>query len=316
MSTYDEYYNDFVSLAQELVDGLKTRSKEENNEYFKKFVDKGGWRRLGCGAASNEYIEKFKEIYENTPNFLSYFTIIPYGAFANCSWLISITIPNSIIEIDSEAFFSCTELTEVFLPYSVKVLGSGIFKYCKSLSKIILPKYVNFRHIPAYFAHNTALKEAWIPATVKSVGSCAFPNTLDTLVVSKRNTPLYCEENSSIIKCKKIVYLGPVEDFLIFCARKGESDGTYAKYRRAWSGHTLDQKDHKYDLYYMIGSTKYKIGFDIDNSTKIECKGSAPMLGGVFTFGTYASSWGIGYSNNYALMNISRVKRYLKTFYK
>lgn len=86
------------------------------------------------------------------------------------------------------------------------------------------------------------------------------------------------------------MYLGPVEDFLIFCARKGESDGTYAKYRRAWSGHTLDQKDHKYDLYYMIGSTKYKIGFDIDNSTKIECKGSAPMLGGVFTFGTYASS--------------------------
>jgi len=62
-------------------------------------------------------------------------TEIEMGAFQNCSKLVSVTIPNSITGIWDNAFRSCTSLASITIPNSVKTLGDNAFRGCTSLTK-------------------------------------------------------------------------------------------------------------------------------------------------------------------------------------
>ena len=59
-------------------------------------------------------------------------------AFYNCYNLISITIPNSVINIESEAFLECKALTSIEIPNSVKTIGNQAFGYCENLTTAII----------------------------------------------------------------------------------------------------------------------------------------------------------------------------------
>ena len=84
-------------------------------------------------------------------------TEIDSGAFALCSALGSVTLPNTIVKIDSSAFvassllsinipssvryigsaaFGMTDITTITIPDSVQFLGGGMFWNCQSLSSI------------------------------------------------------------------------------------------------------------------------------------------------------------------------------------
>ena len=63
-------------------------------------------------------------------------------AFAYCSNLTSITIPNSVISIGSGAFEFCSSLTSIIIPDSVTSIGSGAFFYCTGLTSITIPNSV------------------------------------------------------------------------------------------------------------------------------------------------------------------------------
>ena len=60
-------------------------------------------------------------------------------AFANCSNLTSVIIPNSVTSIGGLAFYGCTNLTSVIIPNSVTSIGRGAFEHCRSLTEITLP---------------------------------------------------------------------------------------------------------------------------------------------------------------------------------
>ena len=60
-------------------------------------------------------------------------------AFASCSGLTSITIPNSVTSIGKEAFYRCSGLTSVTIPNSVTSIGNYAFDNCSSLQSIIIP---------------------------------------------------------------------------------------------------------------------------------------------------------------------------------
>ena len=54
-------------------------------------------------------------------------TTIINSAFANCTRLTSVTIPDSVTSIGEEVFFGCTGLTSVTIPDSVTDIGSSAF---------------------------------------------------------------------------------------------------------------------------------------------------------------------------------------------
>ena len=56
-------------------------------------------------------------------------TSIGSDAFYGCSKLASVSIPNSVISIGAQAFIGCTSLTSISIPNSVRSIGSQAFEY-------------------------------------------------------------------------------------------------------------------------------------------------------------------------------------------
>ena len=64
------------------------------------------------------------------------------NAFENCTNVVSITLPSTLILIESYAFSGCTGLTSITIPNSVTSIGSNAFRDCRSLTSITIPENV------------------------------------------------------------------------------------------------------------------------------------------------------------------------------
>ena len=69
-------------------------------------------------------------------------TSIGKYAFANCTSLTSVTIPNSVTCIGEDAFYGCTSLPSITIPNSVTSIGNGAFQYCSSLTSVTISNSV------------------------------------------------------------------------------------------------------------------------------------------------------------------------------
>ena len=69
-------------------------------------------------------------------------TSIGMEAFAYCTSLTQVTIPDSVTSIDYGAFSGCTRLTQVTIPDSVTSIGEGAFYFCESLTQVTIPDSV------------------------------------------------------------------------------------------------------------------------------------------------------------------------------
>ncbi len=100
-------------------------------------------------------------------------TSIGDGAFAGCSSLTSISIPNSVTSIGKEAFQSCSRLTSITIPNSVTSIGDWAFQSCSCLTSITIPNSVT--SIGDYtFYECRALTSISIPNSITSIGNEAF----------------------------------------------------------------------------------------------------------------------------------------------
>ena len=70
------------------------------------------------------------------------YTSIGDEAFAYCSAIKSITIPNSVTSIGNGALRVCTSLTSITIPNSVTRIGYWSFECCFSLTSIIIPNSI------------------------------------------------------------------------------------------------------------------------------------------------------------------------------
>ncbi|MBR2967506.1 MAG: leucine-rich repeat protein [Clostridia bacterium] len=69
-------------------------------------------------------------------------TVVPYKAFENCEHIETITLPDTIVNIENLAFFGCSKLTNFVLPNNVVSIGGGAFLNCSSLVEIVIPQSV------------------------------------------------------------------------------------------------------------------------------------------------------------------------------
>ncbi len=100
-------------------------------------------------------------------------TSIGYRAFDSCTGLTSVTIPNSVIDIEKWAFFSCSGLTSVSFGNNVTDIGEEAFCACTGLTSVTIPNsVVNIGE--RAFEKCRGLTSIEIPNSVTSIGYSAF----------------------------------------------------------------------------------------------------------------------------------------------
>lgn len=100
-------------------------------------------------------------------------TTIGWRAFANCTGITAVTIPEGVKALDGYAFYDCTGLRSVTLPDSVTEIGDCAFGHCADMDWIKLSNKLTSIGICA-FSFCSDLDWIVIPDSVTQVGNYAF----------------------------------------------------------------------------------------------------------------------------------------------
>ena len=100
-------------------------------------------------------------------------TSIGESAFKNCSGLMSVTIGNSVTSIGRNAFYGCSGLTSLTIPDSVTSIENEAFRSCTGLTSITIPDNVTLIGEYAFYLCS-GLKSVTIGNGVTSIGKGAF----------------------------------------------------------------------------------------------------------------------------------------------
>ena len=179
---------------------------------------------LGCknsiipadGSVKGIYVEAFADCSGLTsiiiPNSV---TSIEDGAFSGCCRLTSITIPDSVTSIGDSAFAGCSGLTGIPIPNSVTSIGDGAFKGCSALMSITIPNSVT-RIGNGAFAGCSRLTSITIPNSVTRIGNGAFKgcNALMSITIPNSVTSIGdsafagCSALTSVTMPNEVTYIG------------------------------------------------------------------------------------------------------------
>ena len=114
-------------------------------------------------------------------------TTIGDRAFENCSGLTFVNIPNSVTYIGDLAFYGCSGLTSIIIPNSVTSFGNSVFYNCSALTNVVIPN--SMAYIPMnMFTNCSALINIIIPNSVTSIGYQAFKGCAKLISVTIPNS--------------------------------------------------------------------------------------------------------------------------------
>lgn len=111
-------------------------------------------------------------------------TKIGEEAFSFNLSLTNVTIPVSVIEIDSLGFFKCTSLVSVTIPDGLNVIGDGAFFDCTNLLSVTIPDSVTTIGLDA-FAGCRSIESFTVTsgnATYSSIGGVLFNKLMTNLI--------------------------------------------------------------------------------------------------------------------------------------
>ena len=95
------------------------------------------------------------------------------NAFADCTGLTEIELPNAITGIEENAFAGCTGLTEIKLPNAITGIEESVFEGCTGLTEIEIPGSVTEINNRA-FADCTLLRTVGCSENITEIGEEAF----------------------------------------------------------------------------------------------------------------------------------------------
>ena len=96
--------------------------------------------------------------------------------------LTSVSLPETITSIGSEAFYKCDQLTTVNIPDAVTIIGDNAFRSCSALTSITLGSGVTTIDDAAFY--NSGLTSIIIPNSVTTIGAHAFDLCSDLATVT------------------------------------------------------------------------------------------------------------------------------------
>ena len=147
------------------------------------------------------------------------------GAFLNCSSLINITIPETVTWISNHAFANCLSLKTILIPDSVTGMYSNVFENCTSLEYVVLSDNTSVDTIfNSAFLNCSSLKAFAIPDSVTYICESAFEgcSSLKSMVIPEQVTAI---EARAFASCTSLEYFaipsniesGLYKDVLVGC---------------------------------------------------------------------------------------------------
>lgn len=124
--------------------------------------------------------------------------------------ITAITLPESLEELGAKAFLYCEKLKTVKLPSKLTVLGDATFMNCSSLASIEMPQGLTEIGVECFL--QTALTEATIPATVKTIGTSAFARTATTRInLAAGNESFVLIDGNLYDAARRLLYAVPMK---------------------------------------------------------------------------------------------------------
>ena len=128
-------------------------------------------------------------------------TTIGESCFSGCHNLTSVSLPDSLREIEANAFSQCSTLETIFLPKNVVYIGAKAFSSCNLLSSIDLSDGILTIDDSA-FAGCKSLKTISLPKDLLELGNSALSNTsLESIILPDRLSKI---GDYTFAGCKKI----------------------------------------------------------------------------------------------------------------
>lgn len=131
------------------------------------------------------------------------------GAFANCSNLYSVVLPDTVSSIGSQAFTFCSSLVSINIPDAVDSISYQTFLGCKSLDAIVLPASIS-SIAPYAFDGCSSLASIVLPGSIVTIGRGAFTNctSLASISIPLSVSSIEYAAFSSCSALKDVYYVG------------------------------------------------------------------------------------------------------------
>lgn len=121
------------------------------------------------------------------------------NAVASCEKLTSVTLPQSLVVINRMNFFSCNALSEVTIPASVRYIGDTSFRFCDALRKITFEGVCPAIDMDCF----SVLPDdavAYVPDDQLEAYTAAFENTGSTVSVQPSGKNAVLVENNGYVE--------------------------------------------------------------------------------------------------------------------
>lgn len=177
--------------AKQLTDFIETSEKEE-------YVIPDGVTVIGVGAFAYRIFnsvtipESVKEIndsaFRNCDNLTSIYIpdsveFIDFYAFQDCKHLKNVRLSENLgsrsenhVGIGWNAFAGCTKLESIKIPDSLKILSTGVFSDCTSLRNVIFGENSQIDYIASAFSGCTSLQNISLPNSLTELRGYSFRN--------------------------------------------------------------------------------------------------------------------------------------------